>query len=185
MPSRHLTAAEAASRLGIKPASLYVYVSRGMLKSEPGPGRSRRYRSEDIDRLISRREGAEGALDFGAPVLDSALTRIADGRYAYRGKDALDLAATETLEEVACLLWQTRDEIAFAPRNLPSTIAPPKTSGDASIRLQAMLPIAGAADVEAIAREPAARTAAAGRVLRLVAGSLVGKPPRARPAATA
>ncbi len=188
MTSRHLTAAEAASRLGIKPASLYVYVSRGMLKSEPGPGRSRRYRSEDIDRLISHREGAEGALDFGAPVLDSALTRIADGRYAYRGKDAIDLAATATLEEVACLLWQARAEIAFAPRNLPSPVAWPKAAAgpklraDPSVRLQAMLPLAGAADVEAIARDPAARTAAAGRVLRLVAGALVGRPPRARSA---
>ena len=66
----YLSATEAAARLGVKPASLYVYVSRGMLRSEPGTGRSRRYRVEDIDRLISRREGAEGALDFGAPVLD-------------------------------------------------------------------------------------------------------------------
>ncbi len=180
MPSRYLTAAEAAARLGIKPASLYVYVSRGRLKSEPGTGRTRRYRIEDVDRLISRREGAEGALDFGAPVLDSALTRIADGRYYYRGKDVLKLAARATLEDVACLLWTTRAEIAFGRGNLPAAIAWPKTSGDGTIRLQSALPIAGSADAVAIAREPNARAAVAGRVLRLVAAALAGKPPGVR-----
>ncbi len=180
MSPRYLSVAEAATRLGIKPASLYVYVSRGLLKSEPGPGRSRRYRTEDVDRLISRREGAEGALDFGAPVLDSALTRIADGRYFYRGRDALELAEGAPLEEVACLLWNADPEAAFARRNLPSEIARLKSPGDASVRLQAILPLAGAADSAAIAQEPAARAAAAGRVLRLVAAVLAGKPPRAR-----
>src|SRR5215470_2727557 len=107
MPSLFLSAAEAAARLGIKPASLYVYVSRGLLRSEPGAGRARRYRAEEVDRLIARRDGAEGALDFGAPVLDSALTRIADGRYFYRGRDAVDLARTASLEDIACLLWNT------------------------------------------------------------------------------
>ena len=58
MSSPFLTAAEAATRLGIKPASLYVYVSRGLLRSEPGAGRARRYRTEEIDRLIAKRDGA-------------------------------------------------------------------------------------------------------------------------------
>src|SRR5262245_38618124 len=98
MSAPYLTAAEAAARLGIKPASLYVYVSRGLLRSEPGAGRSRRYRIDDVDRLMARRDGAEGALDFGAPVLDSALTRIADGSFAYRGRDAIKLAPHASLE---------------------------------------------------------------------------------------
>lgn len=181
MPSRYLTAAEAASRLGIKPASLYVYVSRGMLKSEPGTGRSRRYRTEDVDRLMARREGAEGALDFGAPVLDSALTRIADGRFFYRGKDAIDLARAASLEEIACLLWDTKAEFAFGRGNLPADVPRPKSPADASIRLQSMLPLAGTADAAAIAQDPNARAAAAGRVLRLVAAALAGRPARAQP----
>ena len=180
MSSRYLTAAEAASRLGIKPASLYVYVSRGMLKSEPGEGRSRRYRTEDVDRLMARREGAEGALDFGAPVLDSDLTRIADGRYFYRGADALHLAERASLEDVACLFWSTDEPTAFSRRNLPAEVARPKAPADASIRLQSVLPLAGALDAAAIAQDRNTRAAAAGRVLRLVAATLAGKAARAR-----
>ena len=177
MPSLHLSAEEAATRLGVKLASLYVYVSRGLLRSEPGTGRRRRYRTEEIDRLIARRDGAEGALDFGAPVLDSALTQIADGGYAYRGRDALALAARATLEEVACLLWNTGADIPFGRSNLPLPIVSPKTTVDGSIRLQAMLPMAGAADSGGSALDKNARAAAAGRVLRFVAGALVGRPP--------
>lgn len=180
MPSRFLTAAEAASRLGIKPASLYVYVSRGLLKSEPGEGRARRYRAEDLDRLMARREGAEGALDFGAPVLDSDLTRIADGRYFYRGTDALRLAKRASLEDVACLLWSTDAATAFGRGNLPAEVARPKAPTDASIRLQSVLPLAGTLDAAAIAQDRNARAAAAGRVLRLVAAILAGKAARAR-----
>jgi citrate synthase len=178
--SPFLSAAEAARRLGIKPASLYVYVSRGLLRSEPGSGRSRRYRIDDIDRLMARRVGAEGALDFGAPVLDSALTRIADGSFSYRGRDAIKLAGSASLEDVACLLWGVQAEVAFAPRNLPLPLAWPRTS-DTTTRVQAALPIAGAADRDATAREPLARAAAAGRVLRLVAAALVGRSPVAAP----
>ena len=32
-----LTAQEAAERLGVKPATLYAYVSRGLLRRERGP----------------------------------------------------------------------------------------------------------------------------------------------------
>jgi citrate synthase len=175
-----LTATEAAQRLGIKPTSLYVYVSRGMLRSEPGPGRSRRYRVDDVDRLIARREGAEGALDFGAPVLDSALTRIAEGRLFYRGKDALDLARSASLEDVARLLWQA-PPAAFAASNRPALNALPKLSGDTPARLQALLALAGAGDDGAQSQDVAARTAAAVRVLRLVAVVLTSRRPGAHP----
>src|SRR5262249_60764678 len=52
----HLTAGEAARTLGIRLPTLYAYASRGMLRSEPGPGepRARRYAPEDIERLLAR-----------------------------------------------------------------------------------------------------------------------------------
>ena len=37
-----LTATEAARRLGVSQPTLYAYVSRGMIRSEPGAGRERR-----------------------------------------------------------------------------------------------------------------------------------------------
>ena len=49
----YLTADEAARQLGIKRATLYAYVSRGILKSfRQGIKRERLYRRADVDRLL-------------------------------------------------------------------------------------------------------------------------------------
>ncbi len=55
---RYLSAGRAAEELGISLATLYAYVSRGMVRSEAveGKGRARRYRAEDIRRLKERKE---------------------------------------------------------------------------------------------------------------------------------
>lgn len=111
----YLSADEAAAYLGVSRTTLYAYVSRGLVVSEPWGGsgsRSHRYPVSALDELKARRErrrdptlGAHGALHWGMPVLDSALTLTADGKLWYRGRDARELARTATLEEVACLLW--------------------------------------------------------------------------------
>lgn len=55
-----VTASEACALLGVKPATLYAYVSRGMLKSfQQGKRRQRRYRRSEL--------GALRGLDAGAP----------------------------------------------------------------------------------------------------------------------
>src|SRR5215470_9091007 len=100
MTDAWLTSKEAARRLGVSAATLYAYVSRGLLRSEGTTGqRERRYRADDVSRLKRRREVgrkaeaiAANALDFGTPVLDSALTLIDGGRLFYRGHDATRLA---------------------------------------------------------------------------------------------
>ena len=53
----YLSAGEAAAELSISPATLYAYVSRGLVRSEPtGQGtRGRRYRAEDVRSLKNRR----------------------------------------------------------------------------------------------------------------------------------
>ena len=87
MPSEWLTSKEAARRLGVSAATLYAYVSRGLLRSEGSNGqRERRYRADDVSRLKRRRDVgrkaesiAANALDFGTPVLESELTLIQDG----------------------------------------------------------------------------------------------------------
>lgn len=117
-PAHTLTTAEATALLGVKAATLYAYVSRGLIRSEPGPPgtRERRYHAGDVQALRRRQgarrdpeaaagEAAQGALAWGLPVLDSALTRIAGGALSYRGEDAARLADTATVEEVAALLW--------------------------------------------------------------------------------
>jgi excisionase family DNA binding protein len=48
----YLTVDEAAGRLGVKPATLYAYVSRGVLPSyRQGTGRQRLYRRADVEGL--------------------------------------------------------------------------------------------------------------------------------------
>src|SRR5262249_23500144 len=114
MASEWLTSHEAARRLGVSAATLYAYVSRGLLRSEAVNGRrERRYRADDIARLRHRREIgrkaesiANHALDFGTPVLESALTLIEGNQLYYRGLKATELARSATLEDVARLLWQ-------------------------------------------------------------------------------
>jgi citrate synthase len=71
--SRFLTAAEAAAALGVRRATLYAYVSRGLLRSESDPGRrGRRYPAPEVEALRRRVEArrdpprvARGALDWG------------------------------------------------------------------------------------------------------------------------
>src|SRR5262245_26027524 len=111
---RFLSARQAADALGVTRATLYAYASRGQIQSEPVPGdpRSRRYHRDDIERWRDRRElrrdpgrAAERGLHWGSPVLPSGITLIQDGALYYRGRDAIALAGTATLEEVAALLW--------------------------------------------------------------------------------
>ena len=59
---RYLTAREAAGELGISTATLYAYVSRGLIRSEAtgGKRRDRRYRAEDVSTLRGAQGTAEG-----------------------------------------------------------------------------------------------------------------------------
>jgi citrate synthase len=111
---RWVDARAAARHLGIAVRSLYAYVSRGQVRSVPGErGRPRLYAVADLERLRVRRDAraghgavAAGALRWGEPVLDSAITAITPRGPAYRGRLALELAAAGTpFENVAELLW--------------------------------------------------------------------------------
>lgn len=57
----YLTGEEAARRLGVKRATLYAYVSRGVLKSyRQGIKRQRLYRRADVEDLLRLSPGAAG-----------------------------------------------------------------------------------------------------------------------------
>ena len=105
---------DAVAALGVTRATLYAYVSRGRIRSEAAPGteRRRRYSRDDIERLKARTterrnpaKAAEQALHWGLPILESAITLIADERVYYRGHNAAALARERTLADVAALLW--------------------------------------------------------------------------------
>lgn len=62
-----LTAQEACAALGIKPATLYSYVSRGLLSSyRQGIKRMRLYRRADVEALTRLRGPDEGDDESGA-----------------------------------------------------------------------------------------------------------------------
>src|SRR5512132_2920213 len=116
--SHHLTAADAADLLGVTRPTLYAYASRGQLRSEAVPGRprERRYSRDDVQRLLDRKDArrdpskaAARGLHWGGPVLESGITLIHNGRFYYRGCDAVELAETSTAEHVAALLWGEND----------------------------------------------------------------------------
>ncbi len=109
-----IDAKAAAKFLSVQPRTLYAYVSRGLVRSVPGArGRPRLYATADLERLKARRDArsghapvAAGALRWGEPVLDSAVTAITPQGPAYRGRLATELAASGTrFENVAELLW--------------------------------------------------------------------------------
>jgi citrate synthase len=111
---RWVDSATAARRLGISVRTLYAYVSRGTVRSVPGGrGRPRRYALADLERLRVRRDArrghgpvAAGALRWGEPVLDSAITAITPRGPMYRGIAAADLVADGApFEHAAELLW--------------------------------------------------------------------------------
>jgi citrate synthase len=118
-----LTAAEAAKLMGVSRQTLYAYVSRGLLRAhETSDARQRRYATEAVAQLAKERrrgrrpkEVAKATLDWGMPVLESAITLILNGRMFYRGTDAMALARDASLEQVAAILWRLPAEAAFGP----------------------------------------------------------------------
>lgn len=181
---RTVTATQAAEELHISLATLYAYVSRGLIRSESaGPGtRERRYLAEDIAQLTARKQAkrdptrvVKEALHWGAPVMDSKLTLISDGRLLYRGRDAMALANEATIEQVAALLWL--DDPNAAAELFAGCIALPpecrrvlrQLDGLPTVqKMQAFLPIAGASDVGAYDLRPAAVAQTGAHIVRLL-----------------
>lgn len=118
-----LTAAQALQVLGVRPQTLYANVSRRKIRAKPDPKDTRRslYHEVDVRKLARRRGGrrkaetvAAGAIEWGDPILSSALSTVADGRLWYRGMDAVALSENGTLEEIAALLWGTESVVQVA-----------------------------------------------------------------------
>ena len=152
-----LTTAEAAARLGVKPATLYAYVSRGLLGRERSPGRrTSTFDPAEVERL-TRRSGRRGRRPAGELVVESALTAIEGGALWYRGLPVTELAATRTFEEVAEWLWRGRFPGPTRWRAGPAALA-------AGRRAQAALP-EGALPLERL--QVIAAALAAGDDLRL------------------
>lgn len=170
---------DALSRLGVQRQTLYAYVSRGLLRARADGEDPRRslYAVADIARLKGRRRGARrrsevaaGAIAWGEPVLESAISTVRDGQLIIRGRSVDDLAKRATLEDVASLLWQA-DPAATSPST--------KQEGDtAKARAFAMLARRAGSDAPSLGRSPAALAADAWPILSDFADALTGRPAR-------
>ena len=121
---RLLTAAEAARRLGVKPATLYAYVSRGVLSRAKAPdGRASLFGAEEVERL-ARRGRPRRPAGIADITVESAITEITGDSLRFRGLDATSLAVSRTFEEVAELLWTGEFRPAREPwRARPAALA--------------------------------------------------------------
>jgi citrate synthase len=149
-----IDAAEAARRLGVKPATLYAYVSRGVLRRRPGAdGRRSRFDAAEVAELARRgrpRRPADTEL-----VVESAVTALGADRPYYRGWDALALAGAARFEQVADWLW-TGEPHALTAEVPPWRVAP--EAREAAVDAQRGLP----ADVLPLDRMPVITTVLAG-----------------------
>src|SRR5439155_8979242 len=181
----YLSAREASAELAISQATLYAYVSRGLIRSEPSQdSRSHRYRAEDVRTLKERRTPApepRGMRSFDAdlPVMDSSIATITEDGPIYRGVNCIDLAERDTLEHTATLLWDVTGVDPFAPDNCPSVsdemraVTEAARKANAIDRTIAVLALAAAADPRAYTRADEGRAMVGGRIMRLVVATML------------
>ncbi|MGE5836503.1 MAG: citrate/2-methylcitrate synthase [Acidobacteriota bacterium] len=182
-----LDAGAAAAKLGVSRATLYAYVSRGLIRSQPLPGssRARGYARDDVERLLRRAEArrdpaqaAAHALEWGIPVLESAITFI-DGRSLYyRSHDAVSLSRSRSLAEVASLIWTGEFGHRFGTPK--ATMVQPSLPRDAAFvaRAQALLAAAASDDPGAVDLRAPGVAHAGWRMLHLLTGAAIGWPAR-------
>ena len=163
-----LTTAEAARRLGVKPATLYAYVSRGVLsRGKAADGRASLFNPDEVERLARRGRPRRpaGVADI---TVESAITEITGDSLRFRGLDATRLAVSRTFEEVAELLWTGEFRSARGPwQARPAALAAGRAAQAALPagtlpleRLQVIVPAMGATDPLRLQLDPSAVLAA-------------------------
>ena len=181
-------AAEAADRLGIKPASLYAYVSRGVLTRRREPdGRASMFDADEVAALArkGRPRRAPGGSEL---IIESALTELTESSLHYRGLDATELARHRSFEDVAKLLWSGSlpdDGGAGMPRSQPNWQSTAEalaagTAAQAALppgtlpleRLQVIVPALAATDQFRLHLDPPAVMAAGQAMIAGMAGAL-------------
>ncbi|MEV8229946.1 citrate synthase family protein [Streptomyces sp. NPDC079167] len=152
---RRLTTREAAEHLGVKPETVYAYVSRGQLTSRRAPGeRGSTFDATEVDALARRTGRREPPLSgVGDLVFRTGITLIEPDRYFFRGVDATELARHHGYEEVAEWIWtgELRPGIRFAAAReslaaARRTAASMPRHSSATDRLRAAVAAAASAD---------------------------------------
>jgi citrate synthase len=128
-----MSVAEAAGRLGVKPATLYAYVSRGSIRRMVGDdGRTSWFDPADVERLAVGRRGNRRTVEGAVEVpLRTAITRIADEGVWFRGRSVAALVGRHRFEAIADLVitgtlsdgtaWPTTRAVVSRPGALRPT----------------------------------------------------------------
>lgn len=175
-----MDAEQVLERLGIRPQTLYAYVSRGRIEATTHPRDPRRslYRASDVAGLAQKKARGRRAADvaaeaiaWGEPVLPSAITTVAGGRLWYRGRDAVQLADQGlTLEKVGRLLRGGHGAALKASRR-----APPPEAETARQRLFLTLAARAGREPPARGRAPLALAMEAADLLESVVDAATGR----------
>ncbi|MFF3576398.1 citrate synthase [Streptomyces mirabilis] len=125
---RRLSTRETAELLGVKPETVYAYVSRGQLGSRRDPGgRGSTFDAKEVEALARRnRRDSSGSSSTGGELsVRTRITLIDKDRYYYRGVDATELAARHSYEEIAEWLWtgELRPGVTFTAPEASVTAA--------------------------------------------------------------
>ena len=165
-----INAAEAAHQLGVKQATLYSYVSRGVLTRRRGTGgKISLFDAAEVGEL-ARRGRPRQPPGLTGLVIESGLTEITDDTLRFRGLDALDLARDRAFEEVSALLWT--GSLAAASADSPWRATPEAVQAASAAqaalppgtlpleRLQVIVPALAAADPLRLHLDPPAVIAA-------------------------
>ena len=152
----YMSAEEATRVLGVAKPTLYAYVSRKQIRSEPVPGtRSRKYWRADIEKLAGVPASDTRPETASAQVFaESSITLITDGGLYFRGRDAIELARLATIESLAALLWQADESTLFAtPLHAPEATWPALREKFADVgaaeRISGLFPLLERADPRA------------------------------------
>ena len=148
-----LTAPEALQVLGVRPQTLYANVSRKKIRAKPDPKDTRRslYHEADVRKMTRQHGGprkamavAAAAIEWGDPILSSAVSTVVEGRLYYRKQDAVGLSEEKAFEEVARNLWgvdggdgaRQREQPLKIPREVLNTPRGSKKASSSSLPLQ-------------------------------------------------
>ncbi len=176
-----LSTEEVAERLGVKPATVYAYVSRGRLTSRRNAdGKGSLFATADVDAFVAARQRTT------TPHIQTGITLIKDGALFYRGREATALARTADYEAVVSLLWT--GELISVPftddaalRDLAARVtAPLPPTARLTDRLRVTVAAVAAADPLRFDTAPAAVVATGRQLLATMVGALpvrAGSPP--------
>lgn len=113
-----ITTAEAAQRLGVKAATVYAYVSRGLLVSRRNPhGRGSLLDREEVDRLASggRRGRADQRRVHRFRSVTSEVSHSGPDALYYRGREVAEWSRGRTVEDGIALVLGARPDLTTDP----------------------------------------------------------------------